>query len=60
MFYYNITNVLVSVGTAVATSGGSLSAQYIIHVITPIWTGGDNNERFRLEKCIKNAYNKIF
>jgi len=48
-------NGALSVGTAVATSGGSLSAQYIIHVITPIWTGGDNNERFRLEKCIKNA-----
>jgi len=43
------------VGTAVATSGGTLSAQFIIHVVTPIWTGGENNERFRLEKCIKNA-----
>jgi len=48
-------NGALHVGTAVATSGGALTAKYIIHVVTPIWTGGDNNEAFRLEKCIINA-----
>jgi len=48
-------NGALHVGTAVPTSGGALAAKYIIHVVTPIWTGGDNNESFRLEKCIINA-----
>jgi O-acetyl-ADP-ribose deacetylase (regulator of RNase III) len=46
----------VSVGTAVATSAGALQANHIIHVVTPIWTGGGNSEKTRLEKCITNAY----
>ncbi|HZK39848.1 MAG TPA: macro domain-containing protein [Clostridia bacterium] len=42
-----------AVGGAVITKGYNLPADYIIHVVGPIWHGGDKNE----ETLLRNAYN---
>lgn len=42
-----------AVGGAVITKGYNLPADYIIHVVGPIWHGGDKNE----EALLRNAYN---
>jgi O-acetyl-ADP-ribose deacetylase len=39
-------------GEAVITSGGKLTAQYVIHTVGPIYRGGKNNEA----KILANAY----
>jgi len=39
-------------GEAVITTGGNLSAKYVIHTVGPEWYGGHNNE----EKLLANAY----
>jgi O-acetyl-ADP-ribose deacetylase len=39
-------------GQAVITSGGNLSAKYVIHTVGPVWHGGNNNE----VQLLKNAY----
>lgn len=46
---------LVDVGTAVVTTGGNLQAKYIIHVVTPIWSGGEHGEEEKLGETIHNA-----
>ena len=43
-------------GTVAVTSAGTLRARYIIHVVTPIWAGGENGEEEMLAKGIYNAY----
>jgi len=45
----------VPIGSAVYTKGGLLKARYIIHVVTPIWNGGSNNEEAKLGECVLNA-----
>ncbi len=42
-----------AVGGAVITKGYNLPADYLIHVVGPIWHGGDKNE----EALLRNAYN---
>jgi len=39
-------------GKAVITSGGNLSAKYIIHTVGPVWHGGGRDE----EKLLTDAY----
>jgi len=39
-------------GQAVITSGGNLSAKFVIHTVGPIWHGGNNNEA----NLLRNAY----
>jgi len=39
-------------GNAVITSGGNLTAKFVIHTVGPIWRGGYNNER----QLLQNAY----
>ena len=38
-------------GEAVITAAGSLSAEYIIHTVGPVWTGGGIGEPKLLESC---------
>lgn len=46
----------MEVGTAVVTSAGKLQAKYIIHVVSPIWSGGQNGEMEKLAVAVQNAY----
>jgi len=39
-------------GEAVITSGGRLSAHFVIHTVGPVWSGGSNGE----DHLLKNAY----
>jgi len=45
----------VDIGTAVVTTGGSLQAKHIIHVVSPIWNGGDNSEEEKLGLAVQNV-----
>lgn len=38
-------------GSAVITTGGNLSAKYVIHAIGPIWQGGNRSEAESLTDC---------
>lgn len=46
-------------GKAVITTGGNLSARYVIHTVGPIWHGGNKNEaallRSAYQECLKLA-----
>ncbi|WP_419471632.1 O-acetyl-ADP-ribose deacetylase [Gottfriedia acidiceleris] len=42
-------------GEAVITTGGNLSAKYVIHTVGPVWNGGDKNEKVLLKKCYLNS-----
>lgn len=42
-------------GEAVITTGGNLSAKYVIHTVGPIWNGGNRREEELLESCYKNC-----
>jgi len=46
------------IGSAVVTKAGHLKARHIIHVVTPIWNGGSNNEENKLGECVLNALTK--
>src|SRR6478735_3857060 len=38
-------------GEAVITTGGSLSAKYVIHTVGPVWNGGNKGEPELLANC---------
>ncbi len=42
-------------GSAVRTSGGALHAERIIHVVGPIWQGGNSSEPDQLESCYRKS-----
>jgi O-acetyl-ADP-ribose deacetylase (regulator of RNase III) len=42
-------------GEAVITSGGNLSARFVIHTVGPVWHGGNNNEPKLLENAYRNS-----
>jgi len=42
-------------GTVAVTSAGSLNAKYIFHVVTPIWTGGEQGEEEKLSSGVYNV-----
>lgn len=42
-------------GEAVITTGGNLSAKYVIHTVGPVWNGGNKEEREYLTKCYKSS-----
>jgi len=48
-------NNIVDIGTAVVTIAGTLPAKYIIHVVSPIWSGGENGEDEKLGQTVINA-----
>jgi len=39
-------------GEAVITTGGNMAAEYVIHTVGPVWSGGNRNE----EQLLCNAY----
>jgi len=42
-------------GKTVITTGGNLSAKYVIHTVGPIWNDGKNNEAQILASCYKES-----
>jgi len=42
-------------GQAVATTGGNLKAEYVIHTVGPVWHGGSHNEEKLLGDCYRNS-----
>ena len=42
-------------GEAVITTGGDLTAKYVIHTVGPVWSGGKKNEAILLANCYKNS-----
>jgi O-acetyl-ADP-ribose deacetylase len=42
-------------GQAKITDGFSLPAQYVIHTVGPIWSGGGQNEAELLASCYRNS-----
>src|ERR1035437_7185187 len=42
-------------GEAVITTGGNLSAKFIIHTVGPVWYGGNKGESEKLSGCYKNS-----
>ena len=42
-------------GEAVITTGGNLSARFVIHTVGPVWHGGNNNEVQLLENAYLNS-----
>jgi len=42
-------------GEAVITTGGNLSARFVIHTVGPVWRGGNNNEAQLLENAYMNS-----
>ena len=42
-------------GEAVITTGGKLSAPYVIHTVGPVWQGGHKNEPALLQSCYQNS-----
>lgn len=45
------------VGEAVITTGGNLSAQYVIHTVGPVWNKGGKEKERLLHNCYANAMN---
>jgi O-acetyl-ADP-ribose deacetylase (regulator of RNase III) len=52
------TEGILDIGTAVVTTGGSLQAKHIVHVVSPIWNGGDNSEEEKLGLAVQNVLAK--
>src|SRR3990172_6195137 len=44
-----------SPGEAVVTTGGLLSARYVIHTVGPVWRGGEKGEPDILGSCYRNC-----
>ena len=42
-------------GEAVITTGGLLKARYVIHMVGPVWKGGNDGEAETLAKCYRNS-----
>lgn len=42
-------------GKAVITTGGKLSAKYVIHTVGPVWNGGTKDEAILLADCYRNS-----
>lgn len=42
-------------GTAVITTGGNLTAKYIIHTAGPVWEGGNKDEPSNLSSCYRES-----
>ena len=42
-------------GAAVITTGGNLSAKFVIHTVGPVWNGGTNKESELLKSCYLNS-----
>ena len=42
-------------GEACITSGHALRARFVIHVVGPVWEGGDDGEPALLAACYRNA-----
>lgn len=42
-------------GEAVITTGGRLTAKYVIHTVGPVWNGGKNKEEEKLANCYANS-----
>jgi len=42
-------------GEAVITTAGNLPAEFVIHTVGPVWSGGKNNESMKLASCYKNS-----
>jgi len=45
----------LAAGEAVATTAGSLDAQYVIHAVGPVWHGGNSGEPTLLERCYRES-----
>src|ERR1700724_76594 len=45
----------LSAGKAVITTGGRLTAKYVIHTVGPIYRGGDRGEEKALESCHRES-----
>lgn len=44
-------------GEAVITTGGNLSARFVIHTVGPVWRGGSANETGLLKNAYQNSLN---
>ena len=47
----------IAVGTAALTPAFDLDAKYVIHVVGPVWQGGEFGEERLLRSCYDNALN---
>ncbi len=42
-------------GQAISTTGGNLTARYVIHTVGPVWYGGDRSEPETLASCHRQS-----
>lgn len=42
-------------GEAVITTAGNLPAEFVIHTVGPVWSGGTNNEAEKLSSCYRSS-----